>query len=75
MISIYEASSGLEAHMVANLLEQAGIVVHIDGEYLQGGMGILPAMDMVRVLVNEADMDRARKVIDDWDKMQAQSGE
>ena len=75
MISVYEASSGLEAHMVANLLEQAGIVVHIDGEYLQGGMGILPAMDMVRVLVNEADMDRARKVIDDWDKMQAQSGE
>ena len=75
MISVYEASSGLEAHMVANLLEQAGIVVHIDGEYLQGGMGILPAMDMVRVLVNEEDMDRARKVIDDWDKMQAQSGE
>ena len=75
MISVYEASSGLEAHMVANLLEQAGIVVHIDGEYLQGGMGILPAMDMVRVLVNEEDLDRAREVIAEWDNRQAQTGD
>lgn len=70
MISVFEASSGLEAHMILNLLEQAGIRGRIEGEYLQGGVGELQAMNYVRVLVAEADIDESRNIIRDWESVQ-----
>lgn len=48
MRSVFEASSGLEAHMILNLLDQRGISGRIEGEYLQGG-GELQAMGFVHV--------------------------
>ena len=71
MKCIFEASSGLEAHMISNLLQQAGIETRIDGEYLQGGVGELQAMGFVRVLVNEADYTDAQQVITSWDTTQS----
>ncbi len=71
MKCIFEASSGLEAHMVSNLLQQVGIVARIDGEYLQGGAGELQAMNMVRVLVEDADYLQAQEVIKEWDASEA----
>ena len=71
MKCIFEASSGLEAHMVSNLLQQVGIVSRIDGEYLQGGAGELQAMNMVRVLVEDADYLQAQEVIKEWDASEA----
>ena len=73
MKTVFEASSGLEAHMILNLLQQHGIDGKIEGEYLQGGVGELQAMNFVRVTVDEADYDRARTVIDDWDATQVES--
>lgn len=70
MKCVFEASSGLEAHMILNLLKQAGISGRIDGEYLQGGIGELQAMNLVRVLVPEKDYAEARKIIDHWDSIQ-----
>lgn len=75
MKCIYEASSGLEGHMILNLLQQQGIDGRIDGEYLQGGAGELQAMNMVRVLVDESDYSRARSVIDHWDSMQVEKAQ
>jgi hypothetical protein len=75
MKCIYEASSGLEAHMILNLLQQHGIESRIDGEYLQGGAGELQAMNMVRVLVNEVDYTSAQSVIDEWDSTQIEKTE
>ena len=69
MKSVFEASSGLEAHMILNLLEQAGISGRIEGEYLQGGLGELQAMNPVRVLVPEKDFAEARNIIDNWDSI------
>lgn len=70
MKTIFEASSGLEAHMILNLLQQHGIDCRIDGEYLQGGVGELQAMNFVRVLVDDADVGKAQAVIDEWDTTQ-----
>ena len=70
MKCIFKASTGLEAHMIANLLQQSGIETRIDGEYLQGGAGGIQAMDMVRVLVNDADYTRAQEVIQVWSATQ-----
>ncbi|MDH5766611.1 MAG: DUF2007 domain-containing protein [Gammaproteobacteria bacterium] len=73
MKCIYEASSGLEAHMILNLLQNNDIEGRIDGEYLQGGAGELQAMNMVRVLVNEADYTKARSIVTDWDTTQVET--
>ncbi len=68
---IYEASNSVEAHMILHLLEQSGISGQIDGEYLQGGLGELPAMGLVRVLVNESNTAKAKEIIEIWDTQQA----
>ncbi|ADE12424.1 putative signal transducing protein [Sideroxydans lithotrophicus] len=70
MQSVFEASSGLDAHMVLNLLEQHGISGRIEGEYLQGGIGELAAMGFVRVLVAEADRAEAMRIIREWEAIQ-----
>ena len=70
MKCVYEASSGLDGHMILNLLKQAGIAGRIDGEYLQGGIGELQAMNFVRVLVSEQDYAEARKIINEWESIQ-----
>ena len=54
--------------MIVDVLAQAGIAARIQGEYLQGGIGELQALGVVRVMVAEADYDSARQVVDEWDK-------
>lgn len=70
MKSVYEASSGLDAHMVLNLLEQHGISGRIEGEYLQGGIGELAAMGFVRVLVADENHAEAMQIIREWEAIQ-----
>ena len=70
MKSVYETSSGLDGHMILNLLEQYRISGRIEGEHLQGGMGELQAMGFVRVLVNEEDYEQAKQIIREWEALQ-----
>lgn len=67
MRTVFEAASGVEAHMVLHMLEQADIAGRIDGELLPGAAGELPAMGLVRVMVDEADAERARGIIAAWE--------
>jgi hypothetical protein len=64
MKTVYRAANSLEAHIILNLLRQAWIEGHISGEYLQGAMGELPAVDLVRVMVHEGDYDEALDIIE-----------
>lgn len=73
MISVYEASNGVEAHMVLDLLERSGIKGRVDGEYLQGGVGELQAIGFVKVKVDEGDVEQAKAVIREWDALQQKS--
>ena len=75
MKSIYEASTTLDAHMVLNLLEQEGIQGRVDGEYLPGGVGELQAINLVRVMVDEADYERAAQVIKAWEAIEVDKEE
>lgn len=70
MKKVYEAGNGVEAHMVLHMLEQEGIQGRIDGEYLAGAAGELPAMGLVRVMVEEPDIARAREIIAAWERTQ-----
>jgi hypothetical protein len=66
MISIYDAANSTDAHLVRNLLEQAGIASYIRGEYLQGGLGEIPVTGLISVCVDEADAHLAGEVLAEW---------
>jgi len=68
MKSVYQAAHGFDAHMVKDLLEQAGIPAQVRGEFLQGALGELPAGGMVTVWVAGADVTRAREVVLAWER-------
>ncbi|MDD2700274.1 MAG: DUF2007 domain-containing protein [Sideroxydans sp.] len=70
MKSVYETSSGLDGHMILNLLEQYRISGRIEGEHLQGGMGELQALGFVRVMVAEEDYEQAKQIIREWEALQ-----
>ncbi|MET0002665.1 MAG: DUF2007 domain-containing protein [Candidatus Thiodiazotropha sp.] len=75
MKSIYEASTYLDAHMILNLLEQEGIQGRIEGEYLPGGVGELQAINIVRVMVDESDYERAGRIISAWEAVEVENEE
>lgn len=56
--------------MVLHQLQQAGIHAEIIGEHLQGGIGELPAIGNIRVVVSPEDAENARQVIADWDALE-----
>ncbi|MDZ4200803.1 MAG: DUF2007 domain-containing protein [Gallionella sp.] len=70
MKCVYEAASGLDGHMILNLLEQYRIPGRIEGELLQGGIGELQAMGFVRVMVAEEDHQQAQQIIREWEAIQ-----
>jgi len=45
--------------MILDLLNQEGIEGRVEGEYLQGGVGELQAINIVRVVVGESDYSEA----------------
>ena len=59
--------------MVANLLGKSDIPAKVEGEYLQGGVGELQALGIVRVMVHDADEERARTIIKQWEARQPAS--
>jgi hypothetical protein len=71
---LYEALNAVEAHMIRNLLEQVGLSARIDGEYLQGGVGELQAMGVIRVMVEEKDYTEAKAIIQEWNANQPKQG-
>ncbi|EKF75404.1 hypothetical protein A11A3_03569 [Alcanivorax hongdengensis A-11-3] len=70
MKCVFRASNGLEAHMVADLLDQVGIMAQVHGDLLQGGVGELPAMGLASVWVAESDETRAHEIIREFDRRQ-----
>ena len=66
MTLLYEAENALEAHMLVDLLAQQHLSARIDGEYLQGGVGEIQTFGLVRILIDRADYEAARAIIDAW---------
>lgn len=67
MKTLYEPSNALEAQMLHDLLQQEGISTRVNGAYLQGGVGELPASGLIRLVVEDADYDRGREVVQRWE--------
>jgi hypothetical protein len=56
--------------MIKNLLELNEVQSEVFGEHLQGGVGDLQAIGIVRVMVADDDYERARNVVTDWELSQ-----
>ncbi len=67
MIKVYSAQNAVDAHIVKGMLAQHGIVARVDGEYLQGGIGELPLIDLVTVSVSEEDYEKALKALEEYE--------
>lgn len=67
MPTVFRAANALEAHLVADLLERSQIPARIEGEFLAGAIGDLPVTGLVRVVVEEVDVELARSIIAQWE--------
>lgn len=64
---VYRAANLADAHLLRQLMEAEGIPAFVQGEYLQGAVGELPANTEVLVRVPDEHVDAARAIVDDWE--------
>ena len=64
MRSVYEAANLIDAHLVRQALEHAGIPAWVRGEALTGGMGDLGVCGVLAVMVADDQRTPAREVVD-----------
>src|ERR1044072_686817 len=67
---VYECTLAVEAHMICDLLSQAGIPAQVVGAFLTGAGGELPLGNTVKVCVEPERAVEARQVIAEWEKLQ-----
>jgi hypothetical protein len=70
MKTVYEAANAIEAHMLQDLLRQQGITTRLDGEFLGGAVGELPAGRLVRLVAEDEQVAAARAAIERWEATQ-----
>jgi putative signal transducing protein len=58
----YQAENIIDANLVKNALEHAGITAFISGQYLTGAAGELPPLGLVNVMVAETQWPEARAI-------------
>lgn len=64
---VYHAANLAEAHLLRQLMETEGIPAFVQGEFLQGAIGELPANTEVLLRVPDEHVEAARAVVDDWE--------
>ena len=67
MIIVYRAANIADAHLIRQMLEAEGMPAFIQGEYLQGAVGELPANTEILVRVSDDRYDDARAVVAEWE--------
>jgi hypothetical protein len=65
MKQAYHAANPVDAQLVVDLLASAGIDAFVQGQFLSGGVGELPAGELLRVWVADEEVERARACIAD----------
>ncbi len=66
MQQIYQAANILEASIVKGLLEQADLQAYLNGYYLQGGVGELPASGTASLWVEDHQVEDAKLIIEEY---------
>ena len=60
---VYEAANVIDAHLVQQALEHAGLPAWVRGEALTGGLGELGVFGLVAVMVPDDCVAEARQVV------------
>lgn len=63
MQRIHEPADLMEAQMLMSMLRSEGIKVYLQGADLVGGMGELPALGLLGLMVDDEDAQRAQALI------------
>lgn len=63
---VYRARSIADARSASGVLAGAGIVSHIADQFLWGVAGQRPDADVIRVLVDNRRLDKARRALEVW---------
>lgn len=66
MIAIYESNDFAEATLLKTVLESAQIECHLEGEYLLGGVGELPAALPLKIWVQDESATQAKTLIEGY---------
>lgn len=74
MRTLYEPANAIEAHLLQDALTQEGFAPRVDGGYLQGALGELPAGGLIRLVIPDEEYSDARAFVMEWEKQQRSSG-
>lgn len=66
MLCAYHPQDMTEAQLISELLSAHHVKCHMSGQYLQGAMGELPALDLLGIWVAPEDLGLVRELIRDW---------
>lgn len=75
VIAIFRCSDYIQAHLLVGLLAERGIETFLQGAHLQGGLGELPAMGHLVIMVDESDRSAARLVLDAYERGELELGD
>lgn len=67
MIKVFTAKNSVEAHIVKGMLEANDILAYVEGEYLQGAIGELAAIDFVFVSVEDENELKALTLVNEYE--------
>ena len=75
MHTVYRAENLFDAHLVKDALEHVQIPAFIAGEYLTGGVGQLPALDYLAVMVPDSGVAAAEGIVREVEAQLAEARE
>ncbi len=75
MQRIYEPQDLLEGELLLGMLDSEGIDAHLAGRHLVGAVGELPACGLLALMVEDQQVERARRLIDAYNSAQPLPGD
>lgn len=75
MKRVYEPQDLMEGELLKAMLASEGIQAHLVGAHLSGAVGELPACGLLGMLVEDADAERARWLIGEYNGAQPLPGD
>ena len=67
MVKVFTAQNSIEANIVKGMLEANDIPAYIEGEYLQGAIGELSAINYAFVSVDDANELKALRLVNQYE--------
>jgi len=67
MVKVFTAKNSIEANIVKGMLDANDIPAYVEGDYLQGAVGELAAIDFAFVSVDEVNKEKAIRLVNEYE--------